>query len=173
MEREEQIKEKLRETHRYYSLLESFGDEAIRSHFMTESLVTEAELTWLDEFSKLVEPCTPGSRLDSASSEFADHFTAVVEGKNKPVQGLTTATTYAELKKLFERLLNAAYWTSEPKQAVVEPVSEQTETVVESANTTEQTLNQAVENLQLEQQQQQQQQAVQQNEQGSRKKYFS
>lgn len=168
MEREEQLKEKLKETHRYYSLLENFSDQSIRSHFMTESLVTESELTVLDEFSKLVEPCTPGSRLDSASTEFADHFTATVEGKNKPVQGLSTAVTYSELKKLFERLLAAPYWTSEPRELVAEPVAEQVpETVVESANTTEQTLNQAVENLQLEQQQQQHQQAVQQNEQGS------
>jgi len=165
MEREEQLKEKLKETHRYYSLLENFGDETIRSHFMTESLLTEAELTFLDEFSKLVEPCTPGSRLESASAEFADHFTCVVEGKNKPVQGLSSHITYSELKKLFERLLAASYWTSEPKQVVAEPVAEQVpETVDESANTTEQTLNQAVESLQLEQQQQQ---AVQQNEQGS------
>jgi len=168
MEKEEQIKEKLKETHRYYSILESFGEETIRSHFVAESLCTEVELTVLDEFAKLVEPCTPGSKLEAASSEFAEHFTSVMDGKNKPIPGLTTTTTYSELKKMFERLLTAPYWTSEPKeQEVVQEQTEQTTSVVvEVVDTTEQTLNQAVENLQLEQEQQQQQ-IVQQNEQGS------
>ncbi len=124
----------------------------------------------MDEFAKLVEPCTPGSKLEAASSEFAEHFTSVMDGKNKPIPGLTTTTTYSELKKMFERLLTAPYWTSEPKeQEVVQEQTEQTTSVVvEVVDTTEQTLNQAVENLQLEQEQQQQQ-IVQQNEQGSRK----
>lgn len=37
MEREEQLKEKLKETHKYFSLLEKFADETVRNDFLTEA----------------------------------------------------------------------------------------------------------------------------------------
>lgn len=176
MEREEQMKERLKETHRYYSLFNKF-DETLRAQFLAESMVTENELAMLNEFEKLIEPCTPGTRLEGASAEFADHFWALLEAKNKPVQGFTSQTTYAELKRLFDRLLSAAYWTSEPKVEEQVPTAtttgaettEQTTNAVVETVATEQTLNQAVENMNLNenQQQQHQQQHLIQNEQGT------
>lgn len=167
IEREELLKEKLRESHRYLSLLDSFGDETIRTEFLAEvngsSRVTEEELKCLDEFNKLVELCAPGSRLETVATEYADHLCSLIEGRNKPIATLTNSITYNELKKLFERLLSDSYWTEQPRQEEVTETVQTTQVVVETTtetSETQQTLNQAVENLQLNEQQQ-----VQQNDQ--------
>ena len=96
-----------------------------------------------------------------------------MEGKNKPINSLNTQTTYAELKKLFERVLAAAYWTETPK--LPEPVAEVVEQtkVVEVAEETvqtkagETTLCKAVDNMQMNEPQGQQLDS----EQGSKMKY--
>jgi caprin-1 len=171
--REEELKERLRECHRYFSLLEKLGDETIRNYFLTNSYLTEEELTTFDEFNKLVETCTPGTKLEAASNDFAEHLAYLIDGRNKPVLTLTHPCTYSELKKLFERLLSCPYWTEEPK--VEEPVVETPVAVENSTEATEPvvateepaSLNQAVESLQLNEQQHVAQQQQQQNEQGN------
>lgn len=168
MERDEQFKEKLKETHRYFSVLDRFGDETVRNDFLTESngafKLTQEELESLDEFNKLVAPCSLDAKLEAASVEFAEHLSALIEGKNKPIPALPNSVTYSELKKLFDRVLSAPYWTEEPKKevGVAEVEDVKSETPVESTETTE-TLTQAVENLQLNGQEMN----TQQNEQAS------
>lgn len=154
MEREEQFKEKLKETHRYFSVLDRFGEDTVRNDFLTESngafKITQEELELLDEFSKFVAPCSLDSRFETASVEFAEHLSALIDGKNKPISALPNSVTYNELKKLFDRLLSASYWTEELKKEVevAETETVKAETPAESTETTE-ILNQAVENLQL------------------------
>jgi len=166
LEREELLKEKLRDGHRYLSLLNTFSDQTVRSEFLSEakgSRVTEAELQHLDEFNKLIEPCTPGAKSETAAVEYADHLSALVDGKNKPVPSMTNTVTYNELKKLFERLLSDSYWTEQPTEEEVTETVQTTQVVVETTTETtetQQTLSQAVDNLQLNEQQQ-----VQQNDQ--------
>ncbi len=123
----------------------------------------------MDAFDKLVAPGELGAKLESCSGEFADHLYNLMDGKNKPIQTLTTQTTYAELKKLFERIMAAPYWTESPKKS--EPVAE-----AEQETTNEQTVEQeqqevaaevlssGVEGVQLNEEQID-------NEQGSKKKY--
>jgi hypothetical protein len=122
------------------------------------------ELEMLDEFNKLVEPTMPGAKLDLATSEYADHLFNLIEGKNKPITALSAVTpvTYSDLRKLFDRLLTATYWTQIQEQQQAEETSVATENVEQSSNNlneqtsemTEQTnLIAAVENLELNNQQ--------------------
>lgn len=148
IEREEQFKEKLKETHKYFSILDKFADETVRNDFLTEAKgavkITQQELELLDDFDKLVAPCSPGAKLESASSEFAEHLAYLIEGKNKPIASLATVITYAEMKKLFEKLINAEYWVEITKPVETE-VAVETETPVQETPTEE---NQEVESLQ-------------------------
>lgn len=139
MEKEEQLKERLKETYRYFTVLEKFADDVVRNHFLEETngaiKLSQSDLELLDAFDKLVAPGELGAKLESCSGEFADHLYNLMDGKNKPIQTLTTQTTYAELKKLFERIMAAPYWTESPKKS--EPVAE-----AEQETTSEQTVEQ-------------------------------
>ena len=97
--------------------------------------LSSEELNLLDEFNNLVEPASLGVKLEAAATEFADHLLGLLEAKNKPVA--TLGLTYAELKKIFDRIIAAPYWTQEPQQ----PQQDVTESAsVESAQQeTEQT----------------------------------
>lgn len=168
MEREEQIKDKLKETHRYLSALDTFADETIRNDFLNEvngaTKLTDDELKILDDFNKLVEPVLPNAKLDIASSEFADHFAFLIEGKNKPIAALTSASiTYLDLKKIFDKIFSSAYWTQEqaqPEQQLSESSTTTQETnpidllnnkqeVTEQIELEQHNLVTAVENLEL------------------------
>jgi len=176
MEREEALKEKLKEAHKYFSILSKFGDETVRNDFLNETngaiKITQQELEFLDEFDKIVSPCEPGTKLDSTSVDFADHLSALIEGKNKPITIFKNAITYSEMKKLFERLITAPYWTVEvpkPEETVTETEPEVTEEAVAPETTEEkpvEALNQAVDNLQLNEQKEtlQNEQAIYQNQ---------
>lgn len=122
----------------------------------------------LDDFDKLLAPCAPGAKLDSASSEFAEHLAFLIEGKNKPVAPLATVITYSEMKKLFEKLLNAEYWTEITK--IAEPEVAPVETQVAETPVTEnpgvETLQTAVDGLQINQNE------MPQGEQGSKKHFY-
>jgi hypothetical protein len=166
MEREEQLKEKLKELHRYFAILSRFGDETVRNDFLNETngavKITQKELEFLDELDKLVTPCTPGDKLDLASCEFADHLSALIDGKNKPITVFKESITYSEMKKLFERLLSASYWTVQdcpvcPDKQEVTTLETETETETtpvetESEAKPTESLNEAVENMQLNEQ---------------------
>jgi len=118
IEREEQLKERLKDTQRYLSVLDTFADDTVRNDFLNETngafKLSSEELNLLDEFNKLVEPASLGVKLETAATEFADHLLGLLEAKNKPVA--TLGLTYAELKKIFDRIIAAPYWTQEPQQ---------------------------------------------------------
>lgn len=157
LEKEEQAKERLRETYKYFTVLEKFADDVIRSHFLAETngaiKLSQDELELLDAFDKLVAPGEVNAKLDAASSEFADHLYNLMEGKNKPINSLNTNTTYAELKKLFERVLAAPYWTEKPKQPE-QAVEVEQAVEGEKAVVAGESLCTPVENMQLNEQQQ-------------------
>lgn len=164
IEKEEQLKERLKETYKYFTVLEKFADDVVRNHFLEEAngaiKLSQSDLELLDAFDKLVAPGELGAKIESCSGEFADHLFNLMEGKNKPIQTLETQTTYAELKKLFERIMAAPYWTDSPKKS--EPVAEvEQETSSEQVVEQEQqqvaadALSSGVEDMQLNEQQQQ------------------
>jgi len=127
LERDEAIKEKLKEAQKFISILDKFGDNAHRNNFLNETngacKITQQELNILDEFDMLIQPSELGPKLDAAASEVADHLICLIESKNKPITQLNT--TYADLRKLFDRLSVAPYWTmSKEVQPPLEPTPE-------------------------------------------------
>jgi len=122
LEREDSIKEKLKETHKYISLLNNFKDKNIRNDFLNENggacRITEKELSLIDEFQNLVQPCELGIKLEAAAGEVADHLICLSESKNKPLNQLNNIT-YLELRKIFDKILTSEYWTQKR-----EPLSE-------------------------------------------------
>jgi len=121
MEREELIRDKIRDSQKYLSVLDTFGDDSIRNDFLNETngafKLTQNEMNMLDDFNKLVKPAELGEKLESSTTEIADHLTQLIDAKNKPI--VTMNVTYSELKKLFDRLMSASYWTREPEQPTV------------------------------------------------------
>jgi len=181
MEREELVRDKFKEAQRILSVLDTFAEDSIRNDFLNETngafKLSAEELEMLDEFNKLVEPTLPGTKLDLASSEYADHLVNLIEGKNKPITALSAVTpvSYADLRKLFDRLLAATYWTQIKEQQQAEPTTAEAENAEQLVNDlneqtsemTEQTnLIAAVENLELNNQQVEQFSSQQQIEQG-------
>ena len=125
LEREEAVKEKLRESQRILSLLSVFGDETVRNDFTNETngafRLSADELAQLDDFNKLVDGQELGARLDAACADSAEHMFNLIEAKNKPVQWGAEASsrpnvTYSELRKLFDRIFAASYWNKEQQQ---------------------------------------------------------
>lgn len=120
IEREEAIKEKLKEANKVIALLNTFTNEEVRNSFLNETndvtKLDEHEILALDEFRKLVLPANEiNHQLESVSLESAEHLFNFLEGKSKQIPMLTTqagstALTYADLKKLFERILASNYW---------------------------------------------------------------
>lgn len=162
IEKEEQLKEKLKETYKYFTVLEKFADDVVRNHFLEEAngaiKLSQSDLELLDAFDKLVAPGELGAKYESCSGEYADHLFNLMEGKNKPIQSLATQTTYAELKKLFDSIMAAPYWTDSPKKSETEVEQERGgEQVIEQEQQqlAGEVLSSGVENLQLNEQQQQ------------------
>jgi hypothetical protein len=80
--------------------------------------ITEKELSLIDEFQNLVQPCELGIKLEAAAGEVADHLICLSESKNKPLNQLNNIT-YLELRKIFDKILTSEYWTQKR-----EPLSE-------------------------------------------------
>lgn len=120
IEREEAIREKLKEGHKILAVLNTFGDETIRNDFLNElngaTKLSEQEMNALDEFNKIVQPPSEiNSRIESLSVESSENVFNLIEGKNKQIAQLNAqvvgaAFTYADLKKLFDRILGCGYW---------------------------------------------------------------
>jgi len=143
LERDEQVRERVKESQKYISVLEAFGDETVRNDFLNEIngafKLTENELKLLDDFDKLVKPAELGARFEQSTAEIAEHLTNLIDNKNKPIQSMNVS--YSELRKLFDRLMTASYWTREP---VVEQPAEQaqpTQTQPEQTDLTTTTTN--------------------------------
>lgn len=70
----------------------------------------------MEQFRNLVLPTNQiNKQLDSTSSESAEHIFNLIEGKNKQIgqlnaQAVGAAFTYADLKKLFDRIICSPYW---------------------------------------------------------------
>lgn len=116
LEREEAMRERVREVQRVQLLLTTFTNETVRQDFLNSARgaqISREELNYVDEFTKLV---TREVKLSKASEneliERADHFSNLIDAKTKSV----ASTTYAELKKLFDRIHVSAYWDAEPEQ---------------------------------------------------------
>jgi caprin-1 len=164
LEREEHLKDRFRDLQRFQWLLQQtnqFDD------FVTNGLLNQNELNQLSEFARLVVSNVEQQQQQQfdSCSEVADHLHSLVEGKNKSIQ----QTTYAELKRLLERLLQSQFWnkSTQQQQNEVEQVEQQhqQQQVVESEQQQQQQyveqqheqLTESVNNLNLNTEQQQQQ----------------
>lgn len=100
----------------------------------------------LEQFSKLVLPTNQiNQQLETTSSEYAEHVFNLIEGKNKQIVSLSAdvvgaAFTYADLKKLFDRIFGSIYWKKREETANI--VAAHDETKLENANEASETVAQ-------------------------------
>ncbi|XP_054490087.1 caprin-1 isoform X3 [Agelaius tricolor] len=111
--REEAEQKRLKTVLELQFILEKLGDDEVRSDLKQGSngvpVLTEEELTMLDEFYKLVYPERDMSmRLNEQYEQASVHLWDLLEGKEKPVCG----TTYKALKEIVERILQTSYFDS-------------------------------------------------------------
>ncbi|XP_066541344.1 caprin-1b [Hoplias malabaricus] len=95
-------------------LLDRLGDETVRQELLDSdgpALLTEGDLTALDDFYKLVGPERDQNiRLTDQYQEASQHLWDLLEGKDKAVAG----TTYKALKETLERVLQSGYFDRMP-----------------------------------------------------------
>ncbi|XP_073204015.1 caprin-1 isoform X2 [Lepidochelys kempii] len=137
--REEAEQKRLKTVLELQFILDKLGDDEVRSDLKQGSngipVLTEEELTMLDEFYKLVDPERDMKiRLNEQYEQASIHLWDLLEGKDKPVCG----TTYKALKDVVERILQTSYFDSThnhqnglceeeeaaPAPAVEDPVAE-------------------------------------------------
>ncbi|KAH0620801.1 hypothetical protein JD844_021580 [Phrynosoma platyrhinos] len=137
--REEAEQKRLKTVLELQYILDKLGDDEVRSDLKQGTngvpVLTEGELTTLDEFYKLVEPERDMNvRLNEQYEQASIHLWDLLEGKEKPVCG----TTYKALRELIERILQTSYFDSThnhqnglceeeettPTPAVEDPVAE-------------------------------------------------
>ncbi|XP_077640479.1 caprin-1 isoform X3 [Lonchura striata] len=111
--REEAEQKRLKTVLELQFILEKLGDDEVRSDLKQGSsgvpVLTEEELTMLDEFYKLVYPERDmNMRLNEQYEQASVHLWDLLEGKEKPVCG----TTYKALKEIVERILQTSYFDS-------------------------------------------------------------
>uniref|UniRef100_A0A8C1NAF2 Caprin-1-like n=1 Tax=Cyprinus carpio TaxID=7962 RepID=A0A8C1NAF2_CYPCA len=111
LQREEVEQKRLKRVLELQFLLDRLGDESVRQELLQgaggPSLLTESELTSLDEFYKLVGPERDQNiRLTDQYQEASQHLWELLEGKDKPVAG----TTYKALNETLERVLQSGYF---------------------------------------------------------------
>ncbi|XP_027562305.1 caprin-1 isoform X2 [Neopelma chrysocephalum] len=111
--REEAEQKRLKTVLELQFILEKLGDDEVRSDLKQGSngvpVLTEEELTMLDEFYKLVYPERDMNvRLNEQYEQASVHLWDLLEGKEKPVCG----TTYKALKEVVERILQTSYFDS-------------------------------------------------------------
>ena len=124
MERDEAIKEKLRESQKMLSVLDAFAKDEVRDDFLHEKngaapKLTEKELGLLDEFSGMVQSLELGAKLDAYAADSAEHLLFLIEAKNKIIPSLEIS--YVDLRKLFDRILGSPYWNKETQVESVAP----------------------------------------------------
>lgn len=138
IEREEAIKEKLRESQKLLSVLDAFAKDEVRNDFLNEKngctfKMTQKQLDLLDDFSQLVQSIELGSKLDANAAEAAEHLLYLIESKNKLIPSLESKQqiTYSDLRKLFDQVLSSNYWNKQQQVAssTVEAAAVETEVV--------------------------------------------
>ncbi|XP_030307077.1 caprin-1 isoform X4 [Calypte anna] len=111
--REEAEQKRLKTVLELQFILDKLGDDEVRSDLKQGSngvpVLTEEELTMLDEFYKLVYPERDMNvRLNEQYEQASVHLWDLLEGKEKQVCG----TTYKALKEIVERILQTSYFDS-------------------------------------------------------------
>nr|XP_008115596.2 PREDICTED: caprin-1 isoform X1 [Anolis carolinensis] len=111
--REEAEQKRLKTVLELQFILDKLGDDEVRSDLKQGTngvpVLTEGELSTLDEFYKLVDPERDMNvRLSEQYEQASIHLWDLLEGKEKPVCG----TTYKALRELIERILQTSYFDS-------------------------------------------------------------
>uniref|UniRef100_A0A674DRE0 Cell cycle associated protein 1b n=1 Tax=Salmo trutta TaxID=8032 RepID=A0A674DRE0_SALTR len=137
LQREEAEQKRLKTVLELQFLLDRLGEDSVRQELRqgaagggTPSLLTDSELTTLDELYKLVGPeRDQNTRLSDQYEEASQHLMDLLEGKDKAVAG----TTYKALKDSLDRVLLSGYFDKAQshqngvcEEAVVESAKEQT-----------------------------------------------
>uniref|UniRef100_A0AAZ3NUU5 Cell cycle associated protein 1b n=1 Tax=Oncorhynchus tshawytscha TaxID=74940 RepID=A0AAZ3NUU5_ONCTS len=148
LQREESEQKRLKTVLELQFLLDRLGEDSVRQELRqgaasvdTPSLLTDTELTALDELYKLVGPePDQNTRFTDQYEEASQHLMDLLEGKDKAVAG----TTYKALKDSLNRVLLSGYFdqaqshqngvceeTEEQAVALVEETEEQAVALVE------------------------------------------
>ncbi|XP_051544872.1 caprin-1-like isoform X2 [Myxocyprinus asiaticus] len=111
LKREEAERKRLKAVLEVQYLLDQLGEESVRRDLTQSSgeapLLTESELTALDEFYKLIGPERDSSvRLAEQFEEASMHLWELLEGRDKAVAG----TTYKALKETLDKMLLSGYF---------------------------------------------------------------
>uniref|UniRef100_A0A8C1CLN5 Cell cycle associated protein 1a n=1 Tax=Cyprinus carpio carpio TaxID=630221 RepID=A0A8C1CLN5_CYPCA len=111
LKREEVERKRLKAVLEVQYLLEQLGEESVRQDLTQSSgdapVLTESELTGLDEFYKLIGPERDSSvRLVEQFEEASMHLWELLEGRDKAVAG----TTYKALKESLDKMLLSGYF---------------------------------------------------------------
>ncbi|XP_051962672.1 caprin-1-like isoform X1 [Xyrauchen texanus] len=111
LKREEAERKRLKAVLEVQYLLDQLGEESVRGDLTQSSgeapLLTESELTALDEFYKLIGPERDFSvRLAEQFEEASMHLWELLEGRDKAVAG----TTYKALKETLDKMLLSGYF---------------------------------------------------------------
>ncbi|XP_069713473.1 caprin-1 isoform X7 [Phaenicophaeus curvirostris] len=111
--REEAEQKRLKTVLELQFILDKLGDDEVRNDLKQGTngvpVLSEEELTMLDEFYKLVYPERDmNMRLTEQYEQASVHLWDLLEGKEKPVCG----TTYKALKEIVERILQTSYFDS-------------------------------------------------------------
>ncbi|XP_075044405.1 caprin-1 isoform X2 [Mixophyes fleayi] len=111
--REETEQKRLKTVLELQFVLDKLGDEEVRNDLKQGlngvPVMSEEELSLLDEFYKLVEPDRdPTVRLCEQYDQASIHLWDVLEGKDKAVCG----TTYKALQEILDRVIHSGYFDS-------------------------------------------------------------
>ncbi|KAM9454042.1 caprin-1-like [Clarias gariepinus] len=113
LKREETEQRRLKAVLEVQYVLDQLGEEGVRQELRQVErgddgpLLTEAELTGLDDFYKLVGPeRDPNIRLTDQFEEASVHLWELMEGRDKAVAG----TTYKALKDTLDKILLRGYF---------------------------------------------------------------
>nr|KAG5699468.1 hypothetical protein BaRGS_016314 [Batillaria attramentaria] len=114
--------------------LDSLGSDTVRDHFKTGKygavVLTEDNLTQLDELFQLISPSREGSENFSAKlTTAAEHLVSLLEARDRPVVG----STYKELYELITLVNDCGYFerAREAEETVEEPAAEEKEEAAE------------------------------------------
>ncbi|CAI5763593.1 Hypothetical predicted protein [Podarcis lilfordi] len=115
--REEAEQKRLKTVLELQFILDKLGDDEVRNDLKQGTngvpVLTETELSTLDEFYKLVEPERDMNvRLSEQYEQASIHLWDLLEGKEKPVCG----TTYKALREVIERILQTSYFDTHNQQ---------------------------------------------------------
>uniref|UniRef100_A0A6Q2XUQ4 Cell cycle associated protein 1b n=1 Tax=Esox lucius TaxID=8010 RepID=A0A6Q2XUQ4_ESOLU len=144
LKREEAEQKRLKTVLEVQFLLDRLGEDAVRQELRqgsvagAPSLLTDAELTALDDLYKLVGPeRDQNARLADQYEEASQHFMDLLEGKDKAVAG----TTYKALKESLDRVLLSGYFDKAQSRQNGEEEEESAIVVVESSEAEELTVD--------------------------------